>query len=448
VAKSDVDQVTRRQVWQIAWPIVLSNASVPLLGLADTFVIGNLGEAALIGAIAVGAMIFSFVYWGFGFLRMGTTGLVAQAAGARNEEEVRATLARAMMIAGTLGLTLILLQWPLSLAAFGMLEGSPAVEAGALTYFKIRIWGAPATLASYAILGFFIGLQDSRTALILQLFLNGLNILLDVLFVMGFGWGVAGVAGGTLIAEVSAALLGLALVARRLHLRNPTGGLKRIPKALLLHRETLIKTLSVNSDIMIRTLCLIFAFAWFTNQGAKSGDVILAANAILMQFVTFAAFFLDGFAFSAESLVGKNFGARDAGELKKAVKYSTQLAVATALAVSLTFILFGQMAIMFLTNVEEVRAAAMLFLPWAVIAPLASIWCFQLDGIFIGATRTADMRNAMVLSLGVYLAAWYILQSTYGNHGLWAALTLFYFVRAATLYRRYPALLRAATGTA
>lgn len=444
MASSETDQVTRGRVWKIAWPIVLSNASVPLLGLADTFVIGNLGDAALIGAIAVGAMIFSFVYWGFGFLRMGTTGLVAQAAGARDEEEVRATLARAMMIAGVIGLTLILVQWPLRMAAFGLFDGSPAVETNAAFYFKIRIWGAPATLASYAILGFLIGLQKSRVALVLQLFLNGLNILLDIIFVIGFGWGVAGVAAGTLIAEVSAAVLGLALIIRLLHQRNPHHGLKRIAAAKLFHRETMVKTLSVNSDIMIRTLCLIFAFAWFTNQGAKSGDVVLAANAILLQFVTFSAFFLDGFAFSAESLVGKSFGARDAGELKRAVLYSTQLAVATALGVSLILALFGVPAINFLTNVEAVREAAGHFLPWAVAAPLASIWCFQLDGIFIGATRTADMRNAMVLSLGIYLVAWYFLQGAYGNHGLWAALTLFYIVRAATLYRRYPDLVRAA----
>jgi len=436
--------VTRRRIWQIAWPIVLSNASVPLLGLADTFVIGNLGDAALIGAIAVGAMVFSFIYCGFGFLRMGTTGLVAQAAGAAHEEEVRATLARALMIAGVIGLALIFLQWPLRMAALALFDGSPAVETSAALYFKIRIWGAPATLASYAILGFFIGLQDSRTALVIQLFLNGLNILLDVIFVIGLGWGVAGVAGGTLIAEVSAALLGLALIARRLHLRDPEHGLKRVPAALLFHRATMIKTMSVNSDIMIRTLCLIFALAWFTNQGAKSGDVVLAANAILMQFVTFSAFFLDGFAFSAESLVGKSFGARDTRELKRTVLYSTQLAVVTALLMSLTLALLGRPAIYFLTNVEEVRAAAIVFLPWAVMAPIASIWCFQLDGIFIGATRTADMRNAMAFSLAVYLAAWYALQGTFGNHGLWAALTLFYFVRAATLYRRYPALVRAA----
>ncbi len=437
--------VSRSGVWQIAWPIVLSNASVPLLGLADTFVIGNLGNAALLGAIAVGAMVFSFIYWGFGFLRMGTTGLTAQADGAGDEGEVQATYYRALMLAVGIGCALVLLQWPLGHAAFGLIDGSQEVEAQAKLYFAIRIWGAPATLASYAILGFFIGLRDSKTALILQLFLNGMNIFLDVLFVMGLGWGVAGVAAGTLIAEVSAVGLGIYLVARRLRHRDTTHRPFQISKERLFDKVVLAKTIAVNSDIMIRTLCLIFAFAWFTNQGAVTGDTVLAANAILMQFVTFSAFFLDGFAFSAESLVGKSYGAKNRADLQKAVRYSTQLAFITALAMSALFWILGPSGIRLLTNVEEVRQAAYLFLPWAIVAPVASIWCFQLDGIFIGATRTADMRNAMVISLGLYLAAWYLLAGLYGNHGLWAALTFFYVARAVTLFLRYPALVRNAS---
>ncbi|TNE38181.1 MAG: MATE family efflux transporter [Alphaproteobacteria bacterium] len=433
-------EITRQKVFAIAWPIVLSNTTVPLLGLADTFVIGNQGDAALIGAIAIGAMIFSFIYWGFGFLRMGTTGLVAQAAGADDEGEVSAAVARALLLAAVIGGVLIVLQWPLRVAAFGLIDGSDAVEQGGLTYFTIRIWGAPATLASYAILGFFIGLQDSRTALVLQLFLNALNILLDVIFVMGLHWGVAGVAAGTLIAEVSAAVFGLALILRRLRRRNPEAARLWPAWPALLERSALIKTLSVNSDIMLRTLCLIFAFAWFTNQGAKAGDVALAANAVLMQFVTFSAFFLDGFAFSAESLVGQSIGEKNRRHLDLAVRYSTELAALTALAMSLLILIAGPLVIDFLTNVETVRAAAREFLPWAILAPIASVWCFQLDGIFIGATRTADMRNAMALSLIVYLMAWVWLADMWGNHGLWAALTVFYFVRAGTLYWRYPAL--------
>jgi MATE family multidrug resistance protein len=429
----------------IAWPIVISNATVPLLGLADTFVIGNQGDAALLGAIAVGAVVFSFIYWGFGFLRMGTTGLVAQAAGANDEAEVRAALFRALLIAVLIGSVLVLAQWPLRAAAFAMMDGSAGVESGAITYFSIRIWGAPATLASYAILGFFIGLQDSRTALVLQLFLNGLNIGLDVIFVMGFDWGVAGVAYGTLIAEVVATGFGLYLIARRLKQRDPTYRVSSLPWPQILERSAVLNTISVNSDIMIRTLCLLFAFAWFTNQGAINGDVALAANAVLFQFVTFSAFFLDGFAFSTESLVGKSFGARSRPRVRLAVLYSTQLAVLTALIMSILIAVLGPAGIYFLTNVEEVRQAALVYLPWAIIGPIAGVWCFQLDGIFIGATRTADMRNAMAVSLVIYLIAWYFLAPLYGNHGLWAALTIFYFARALTLYARYPALLRAST---
>lgn len=434
--------VTRIRVFNIAWPIVLASASAPLLGLADTAVIGNLGDAALLGAIAVSAMIFSFLYWGFGFLRMGTTGLIAQALGSRDEGEVRATLMRALLFGGGMGLVIIVLQYPVMMFALSMLGGSSEVEAGAKAYFQIRIWGAPATLASYALLGFFIGLQDSRKALVLQLVLNCLNIALDVLFVMGMHWGVEGVALGTLIAEVFAAGFGLWLALGVLRKRLPDAPLLPFDWPRILDREAIAKTVGVNVDIMIRTLCLIFALAWFTNQGAKSGDVLLAANAILMQFVTFGAFFLDGFAFSAESLVGEAVGARSRMRLKEAVRFSTELAVITAIAFSILFLLAGGFVIDALTTAEEVRASARTFLGWAALSPVMAIWCFQLDGIFIGATRTKDMRNAMAVSLAIYLGAFYLLAGPFGNHGLWAALTIFFIARAVTLYARYPALVR------
>ncbi len=441
-AEQRVVPVTRARVFRIAWPIVLSNATVPLLGLADTAVIGNLGNAALIGAIAVGAMIFSFLYWGFGFLRMGTTGLIAQALGSRDEAEVRATLMRALLFGGVTGLVLVVLQYPIMLGALAAVGGSAEVEANAQAYFQIRIWGAPATLATYALLGFFIGLQNSRAALVLQLVLNGLNITLDVLFVMGLHMGVEGVALGTLIAEVVAAGFGLWMALGMLRERLPGIPLKPLDWARILDRAAVKKTVSVNFDIMIRTLCLIFAFAWFTNQGAKSGDVLLAANAILMQFVSFAAFFLDGFAFSAESLVGEAVGAKNRARLKQAVWFSTELAVATALSFSILFLVFGGLIIDTLTSAQDVRAASRVFLYWAAASPLLAIWCYQLDGIFIGATRTRDMRNAMMVSLAIYLTAFYLLEGVFGNHGLWAALMVFFIARTVTLYARYPALLR------
>jgi len=421
----------------IAWPIILSNLSTPLLGMVDTAVIGNLGDSALIGAIAVGGMIFSFLYWGFGFLRMGTTGLVAQAMGAADLAEVKASFYRPLLAGGVIGLALLALQVPLAGLAFFLIDGSPEVEAAALTYFHVRIIGAPVSLAYLAIVGFLLGQQQTRALLVIQLVLNGSNIFLDLVFVVGFGWSVAGVAAATVIAEVIAIVIGGMVAVARL---RDGGGSLALPLARLADAGALKRMFAVNRDIMIRTLCLIFAFAWFTNQGAKSGDTILAANAILMQFVTFSAFFLDGYALAAETLVGHAVGARDAGKLDRAIRYTTRLALVTSVALSAAFYVAATPVIALLTNVVEVRQAADVYLPWGVWAPLVSVWCYLLDGIFIGATRTIEMRNAMIVSLSVFLLAWYFLQPAYGNHGLWAALMIYFVARAASLYFYLPRL--------
>ena len=422
--------LTRNKIFQIAWPIILSNISVPLLGLVDTAVIGNLGNAALIGAIAIGAMIFSFLYWGFGFLRMGTTGLIAQASGARNTGEIKAIIYRAMLVGLMIGLILVALQIPLEMAAFFLIDGSSEVESAAGVYFNIRIWSAPATLINLAILGFFLGRQDSRTTLKLQLILNGTNIVLDLIFVLGFGWEVAGVASATLIAEYVALTAGIYLAIKTL--RRDEANL-RVALGQLFDASALVHTLAVNRDILIRTLCLIFAFAWFTNQGAQAGDVLLAANAILMQLVSFAAFFLDGFALAAESLVGHAVGSGDKRDLHRTILLSTQFAAATAVGLTLVYYLLGGWIVSFLTNVDSVIAACRIYLPWAILSPIVSVWCYQLDGIFIGATKTQEMRNAMILSLILYLASWWILSQMFGNHGLWASLMLYFLFRAGTL---------------
>lgn len=422
--------ITRSKIFQIAWPIILSNISVPLLGLVDTAVIGNLGNAALIGAIAIGAMMFSFLYWGFGFLRMGTTGLIAQASGAKNTAEIKAIIYRAMLVGLIIGLILVLLQMPLATAAFYLISGSSGVENAAAVYFDIRIWSAPATLINLAILGFFLGQQDSRTILKLQLILNGTNIVLDLIFVLGFGWDVAGVASATLIAEYVALIAGIYMAIRSLR-RYETN--LSLSLEQLFDARAMLHTLAVNRDILIRTLCLIFAFAWFTNQGAQAGDVLLAANAILMQLVSFAAFFLDGFALSAESLVGHAVGSRDRTRLHRAILLSTQFAVITAVGLSLVYYFLGGWVVRFLTNVDSVISACLIYLPWAIASPVISVWCYQLDGIFIGATRTQEMRNAMIISLILYLASWWLLSQLFGNHGLWAALMLYFLFRAGTL---------------
>ncbi|MBV1905390.1 MAG: MATE family efflux transporter [Pseudomonadales bacterium] len=426
-------------VAKIAWPIVLSNVSAPLLGLVDTAVIGNLGEASLIGSIAVAALLFSFLYWGFGFLRMGTTGLIAQAFGAGDSLEIRASVFRAILLALFIGFILLLLQEPILNAALSILDGSATVEAGAASYFYIRIWSAPASLINLSLLGFFLGLQDSRAVLKLQLLLNGVNIVLDIIFVVFLDWGIEGVAFATLIAEYLTLIV--ALVMLRFILSNMSKGSSPTPRRPLLYlldKKAIRRMLSVNSDIMVRTICLIFALAWFTNQGAKAGDILLAANSILMQLISFAAFFLDGFALAAESLVGAAIGARNHISLRMSIRLSTELAIVTAVVLSMLFALLGGPIINFLTNVESVRLASTTYLPWVIAAPFVSVFCFQLDGIFIGATATGEMRNAMLLSLLMYLGTFWVLITPFGNHGLWASLLLYYLYRALTLMLYLP----------
>ena len=429
--------ISRARVFQIAWPIILSNISIPLLGLVDTAVIGNLGRASLIGSIALGALVFSFLYWGFGFLRMGTTGLVAQAYGADEIEEVKASVYRAMLLAFAVGLVLLILHVPLLRAALYLLDGSALVEEGAAEYFSIRIWSAPATLINLALLGLFLGLQDTRTVLKLQFLLNGVNIILDLVFVIGFEWGIAGVASATLIAEYLTLFVALFMFRARLatlgSLATRTFGVSR---RILLDAVALRRMLVVNGDLMIRTISLIFAFAWFTNQGAKSGDVLLAANSILMQLVSFAAFFMDGFALAAESLVGAAIGAKNRERLVSGIYRTSELAILTSIILSIAFALGGESIINFLTNVESVRQAGVEYLPWVIAAPVVSVFCFQLDGIFIGATATRDMRNAMLISLVLYLVTFQLLGTNFGNHGLWASLILYYVYRGVTLWLR------------
>ncbi|HVS15850.1 MAG TPA: MATE family efflux transporter [Thermoanaerobaculia bacterium] len=431
--------VTRTRVLGIAWPIVLANAAVPLLGLADTAVIGRVGRAVDLGAIALGALLLSFLYWSFGFLRMGTTGFTAQAAGAGDEPEVRAALARALLLAAAAGLALLALQIPAGLLAFRLLHGSEAVEALARDYFSIRIWGAPATLATFALLGLFVGLGASRLLLIVQLVLNGINIALDVLFAGVLGWGVRGIALGTLIAEWSALIVALALAGSLLAKRR-TDDEPFWPLTRVRDLGRLGRTLSANADIMVRTLFLLFGFAWFTDQSARFGDTLLAANHVLLQLVSFAAFFLDGFAFAGESLVGAAVGARRLDRFDAAVRHSSELAAATAVVLAGTFLALGEPIVRGLTVLEPVREAALRHLPFAAGYVLVSFAAFQLDGIFIGATRTRDMRNASIASLLLFLAAWWPLSTRLGSRGLWIAFILYVIARAFTLGMRYPAL--------
>ncbi|HMB72952.1 MAG TPA: MATE family efflux transporter [Gammaproteobacteria bacterium] len=432
---SGVNVLTHRSVLAIAVPVMLSNVSTPLIGIVDTAVVGRIPNPAYIGAVAVGALMFSFIFWAFGFLRMGTTGLTAQAFGREDDPEIRASLGRALLIAGFAGCILIAIQLPLRAVAFGLLAGSEQVESLARAYFDIRIWAAPATLANYAILGWFIGLGRTDIGLVLQLVLNVSNMLLDALFVIGFGWDVRGVAAGTLLAEFIAAAVGLVYALRHAE----KFGRFRIDLPLWLHPAKLQRTIAVNADIMIRSLALVFVFVWFMARGAAAGDVVLAANAVLMQFNSVSAFFLDGLAFAAEALVGRAIGARRHNMLLRAIRLTTVWAVATAAVIVVVLWSTGGFFIDALTVDPETRAAARTYLPWAACAPLLGVWAFQLDGIFIGATLSREMRNAMLLATAIYLIAWWML-SPLGNHGLWAALWVSYLARIATLARYLPRL--------
>lgn len=439
------DSISYRYLLQKAWPIILANASVPLLGLVDTAVIGNVGSITDLGAIAFGALIFSFVYWSFGFLRMGTTGFAAQASGAGDQQEVRAVLGRALLIALCLGVVLILIQWPIGLAAFSLLDGSAPVEAVAQQYFDIRIWGAPATLATFALMGLLIGLGKSRTLLIVQLFLNGLNILLDVWFAGILGWGASGIALGTVIAEWTTVLLAGWLVYRTLNERKL---LTEVfwPKAKIMDLSALLKTASANLDIMLRTLILVFSFAFFINQSAKFGDTVLASNHILLQLIAFSAFFLDGYAFVVEALVGSAIGAKRSDVFDLAVWRSTVLALITAILLALVIALVGDIAVMLITDISSVRLAANQLLPFAALYVLFSFAAFQLDGIFIGASFTRQMRDAAALSIAVYFIAWWALSDQHGIQGLWGAMIIYVVARAAALLLFYPSLRRLVRG--
>jgi MATE family multidrug resistance protein len=430
--------LTYGRVLSISLPIILSNVTTPLLGITSTAVVGQLGEAHLIGAVALGATIFTLLFWAFGFLRMGTTGLCAQADGAGNQDEVSAILARALLLASGAGVLLILLQWPLEWVSLHFLDGSAVVEAETRHYFHIRIWSAPFALANYAFLGWFIGLGRTQTALHLQVVLNGANVVLNVAFVTWLGWGVSGVAIGTLIAEILAAGLGAVIAGRELLRRGAAIDWDRA-----LEISGLRRMLAVNSDLMIRTLCLLFAFTFFTAQAAKAGDVVLAANAVLLQFLNISSYLLDGFAFATEVLTGRAIGAARQAQFRRAVHLSSVWAGAVSLVVAAIFAVGGGSVIDAMAANPEVRETARLYLPWAIAAPVTGVACFQLDGIFIGATRTRDMRNMMILSLAVFLAAWAALTPAFGNHGLWASMIVFFVIRGISLALYYPSLERA-----
>jgi MATE family multidrug resistance protein len=426
--------LTHKRVLGVAVPIVLANATIPILGAVDTAVVGQLGLAVPIGAVGIGAIIITAIYWLFGFLRMGTTGLTAQAIGSGDKSETSALLVRGIVIGLVAGLILIITQVPLFLGALQLSPASIEVEGLAQKYLEIRVYSAPAAIALFGITGWLIAKEKTREVLLLQLALNGINIVLDLVFVLKLGWGVEGVAIATLIAEWSGLIFGLWLAREGFN----NGYWKNWVQ--IFDRARLVKMAKVNSDIMIRSILLEIAFVSFLFLGSSFDDATLAANQVLIQFLNITAYALDGFAFAAEALVGQALGAKNRQLFRKSVVMTSQWGVGSVILMALAFFVFGNSIINVMTTAEDVRVVSYEYLPWMVIAPMAGVAAWMLDGIFIGATRTADMRNMMFVSFCIYLIALALLLPAYGNHGLWASLIIFSIARGVTLGFKYPAL--------
>jgi MATE family multidrug resistance protein len=430
--------ITHRRILAIAVPIVLSNATVPILGAVDTGVVGQLGDPVPIGAVGIGAVILSAVYWIFGFLRMGTVGLTSQALGAEDRGEADALLSRALLIGFSGGALLVVLQAPVFAAAFAISPASDQVESLARDYMTIRIWSAPAAIAIFGITGWLIAAERTRAVLVMQLWMNGLNIALDLVFVIGLGWGVEGVAIATFLAEWSGLALGLWFCGDAF--RRPFW--KQWTR--ILDRARLWHMAAVNRDILLRSLFLETIFVSFLFFGADFGDVPLAANQVLLQFVHIFAYALDGFAFSAETLVGNAKGRRDPSRLRRSAILTSIWGVVVAVMLAIAVAVFGAAVIDLMTTSPEVRAEAKTYLPWVIATPILGVAAFQLDGIFIGATQVRDMRNMMFISAVIYFTAAASLIPILGNHGLWLSLLISYAARAALLGWKYPKLERSA----
>ena len=434
-APNPVSKVTTRQVFAIAGPAMIANLTTPLIGIVSTTAIGRLGDATLLGGVAMASVLFDCMFWLFAFLRMSTVAFTAQSLGAGETTELRAILVRGFIVAAVIGAALIALQLPLAAVLLGMMGGSAGVTGAAKTYFLIRIWSAPLVLANYVVLGWLIGQARARLALATQVAINLVNSGATVLLVLVLDAGIAGAAIAAVIAEATGLVLGI-LIAHRL-----TGDRLDIVSGTLFARAKLMRMLSVNRDIMIRTAALVTVWLFFAAQGARAGDVALAANSVLNNFLLVSAFFLDGLANAAEQLCGRAYGARDRYAFAGAVRLVVVWGFGFALVVTVVFALFGPALIDIMTASPEVRRIARDFLLFVTMSPMLAVFAFAYDGVYIGATWARDMRNLMVASLLIFLAAWFSLRS-FGNAGLWGALLVHYAARGGLKALRYPALFR------
>lgn len=412
--------------------MILSNVSVPLLGMVDTGVTGHLDRPVYLGAVAIGAMIFSFLYTGVNFLRMGTTGITAQSFGADDNDGLRVSLGQALVVSLLIALFLIALQVPLGSLAMHLLGPDPETRVYALEYFSIRIWSAPGTLANFALIGWFIGLQNARIPLLIFLTINLTNIVLDLVFVLVFGMKVDGVALASVFAEYSGLLVGGAFAISALRKREGHWPITR-----LINISAYKAFFSVNANLFIRTMALMFTLGFVTAQGARLGPLILAANAVLMNFQNLTAFGLDGLAHAAEALVGKAVGQKRRDVLEKSVRLTLRWSLVFSIGFTVIYLLAGPLIISVLTDLPEVREATIRYLPWMIASPLVSVWCFLYDGVYVGATRAKAMRDIMLVStVAVFLPAWYFLQPL-GNDGLWLAFLIFMASRGIGMHIAY-----------
>ncbi|MAN44639.1 MAG: MATE family efflux transporter [Alphaproteobacteria bacterium] len=423
--------LTRRKILSLATPVILAQAATATTGVVDTAIMGRFGDKSDLAAVAIAAVAFSFIYWGFGFLRMSTTGLTAQANGGGDIAESRAILLRALLMGAGIGAVLFLVSPLLKLGIFAAFHGTETVETLAGGYFDARIWGAPAYLMGLAVTGWMLGTGKTGQMLAFQIVMNGINAGLDTWFVARLDWGPAGIGAGTAIAEWVALVFGLILVAPAFR-----------GHARLLDRARLTALFAANRDIMIRTLALLFCFAWFVRSGTMISTAITAGNEVLLQFITVAAFVLDGFAFVAEKEAGEAYGARDGKRLARAMRLTTEFALLSGAAISLAYWLGGGWIIEIFIRDPEARAAALAYLPWCAAVPLLGIAAWQLDGLFLGTTQGRALRNAGTLSAILYIGADLMLRPQMGNAGVWTAFLLMYLFRAAALGLYVPGLFR------
>lgn len=426
------DAPMHQKIWRMAWPPMVSNITTPLLGLVDTAVVGHLGTATHLGAVAIGGSIFSFLFWAFGFLRMGSTGLTAQAMGQDDDRRVRELLLQSVLMGVFIGLVLILFRGPIIDLAIHIMSPSADVEPWARLYCEARIFSAPAVLAGYALIGWFFGVQYSKGPLWMLLVINLANMIFDYIAVYGMGMASDGVAWATVIAQYMGVTLAGILAFYRLK-----GFSGHVPMKALAKWRAYIALIQVNRYLFVRTILLLLVMLFFTAQGARQGDEILAANAVLLTFLLIISNALDGFAFSVEALCGEYFGRKDKANFQKVMRLSTYWALFAACALVAIFWIFGNGIIALLTNVQSVRDDAALYLPWLITFPLLGIWSFMLDGVFIGTTSVKQMQNTMIVCvLGVYFPVWFISQG-WGNHGLWLSQAALFVARGITLYWCY-----------